>query len=56
MPLLIEAHNIGNLFHREAAKKRTSEEKAINWLSSRPSLSSILRGEKVTVPKSFGLI
>jgi hypothetical protein len=33
-----------------------AQEKAINRLSSRPSLSSLLRGEKVTVPKPIGLI
>jgi hypothetical protein len=31
---------------RRNEENEGSEEKAINWLSSRPSLSSLLRGEK----------
>jgi hypothetical protein len=33
-----------------------SEERTINRHASRPSLSSLLRGEKITVPKPIGLI
>jgi hypothetical protein len=41
---------------RRNEEDEESEERAINRNSSSPSLSSLLRGEKVNVPKSIGLI
>jgi hypothetical protein len=37
---------LGRFFTAKERRSEESEEKAINWLSSRPSLSSLLRGEK----------
>jgi hypothetical protein len=51
-----------SLQHRDTFSPRRNEEdeeneeRKINQHSSRPSLSSLLRGEKVTVSKSIGLI